>query len=235
LALSISMRVTLPSRPSEPRAATMIVVPALPKSTPGLRACQQRLVHVELLGQQLQRRAVAEGRQLGHGLVVVLGDVGRERAGDVLLGDHVVGQGRIGVGGQGVPGGGAQLAVHGQAVGLLEGADRQGQVVALLAVDDAGREVGAVQQHLGAGQVGLLGVGRRGGRVEGGGVHGLGHRRGRGRSRGGRGGDQGRRRLGRRRRCDRLGRGRLLLLRSRIGTGRRGRQAAEQQDDGTQG
>jgi hypothetical protein len=63
-----------------PRAATMIVVPALEKSTPGLRACQQRLVHVELLGQQLQRRAVAEGRQLGHGLVVVLGDVGRERA-----------------------------------------------------------------------------------------------------------------------------------------------------------
>ncbi|MNT02648.1 hypothetical protein D3C72_1371530 [compost metagenome] len=142
----------------------------------GVEGAQQAFGHVELLGEGFQRRGVAYGLQLRHGLKVGR-DLTNEGAGQIGGGDDVVGQHLAVVARcQSLEDLGVQNAVFGQARGLLEGGDGLTRVVAAQTVDHARREVGAVQQDLRAGDR-RIGRGRRGCSVRCGRRRGLEHRR----------------------------------------------------------
>ena len=84
----------------------------------------------------------------------------------------MVGQGGLAIAGdEAVEGGLIEFAGGVQVVSFLVGEDGLAGVLAAEAVDDAGREAGAVQQDLGAGEAGGAGLAAgRGGGLEAGGI-----------------------------------------------------------------
>ncbi len=72
-----------------------------------------------------------------------------ERPGDILAGQRVAGQGGDRISLQGLPGRVVQFTGDGQAVRRLETRHRAPLVAAHFTVDLAGREIRAIQQHLG--------------------------------------------------------------------------------------
>ncbi len=130
---------------ASPTAATTIRSPAA-NFAPGFISRSSSGARWKLLGQRLDHRRVAERLQLRprhH----VGGNVDEGAVGVVLR--HLVGlDHRRVVGAQRLPGGGVDAAAVGQAARALEGGHRALQVGAAHAVDLAGREPGAVEQHL---------------------------------------------------------------------------------------